>query len=222
MLPVIDPNFFCSLASSAAREQLFGTASRGEVWFLLEYREHWEADSFAASALPAPVKERLAGYLKTVPGSRLHFIKHYHYQDDDLTLFVALTGEIGPALYRFSLSGYEDLLSIDVAALVQNSTLFEGYVTHSPVYLTCTHGRHDKCCAKYGRPVVKTLETLVGPDAWQVSHLGGDRFAANMVCFPHGLYYGRVEPEEVETIVSHYRQGKVYLEKCGVAPATTP
>ena len=32
------------------------------------------------------------------------------------------------------------------------------------------------------------------PDVWECSHVGGDRFAANVVCLPDGVYYGRVEP----------------------------
>ena len=30
---------------------------------------------------------------------------------------------------------------------------------------------------------------------WECSHIGGDRFAANIVCLPDGVYYGRVEPD---------------------------
>ena len=29
---------------------------------------------------------------------------------------------------------------------------------------------------------------------WEVSHIGGDRFAANLLVLPDGLYYGRVTP----------------------------
>lgn len=213
MSTVINQQFFCSLASAASGEQLFGTASRGDVWFLLEYRQPWKAEAFTASNLPAPVKSRISGYLKTLPGSRLHFIKHQRHTDDYLNLFVVLTREIGPVIYKFPLSGYEDFLGLDFLDLVNNPESFKGYVYQNPLFLTCTHGKHDKCCAKFGLPVAKKLREKVGLTAWQASHLGGDRFAANMVCFPHGVYYGRVLPEEVETIVSSYRQGKIYLEK---------
>lgn len=213
MSPVTNQQFFCSLASAEVEEQLFGTASRGDVWFLLEYRPHWEAESFVASNLPAAVKERISGYLKTIPASRLHFIKHQRHTDDYLNFFVVLTREIGPVIYKFPLAGYEEILELDIPYLLQNPELFKRYVSHEPLYLTCTHGKHDKCCAKFGRPVASELGERVGLKAWQASHLGGDRFAANMVCFPHGIYYGRVQPEEVETIVNNYRHGKLYLEK---------
>ncbi len=213
MSTVIKPHFFCSLASSAAEEQLFGTASRGDVWFLLEYRPPWEAESFAASNLPAPVKERISGYLKTIPGSRLHFIKHQRHTDPYINLFVALTREIGPAIYKFPLTGYAEILDLDILTLLQKPAQFKDFAVHEPLFLVCTHGKHDKCCAKFGRPVAKEFSRQAGLKAWQASHLGGDRFAANVVCFPDAVYYGRVLPEEVETIVKNYRQGKLYLER---------
>jgi hypothetical protein len=213
-LPAITKNrFFCSLTSSTTGEQLFGTASRGDVWFLLEYRPHWEAEAFAASSLPALVKERITGYLKTIPASRLHFIKHQRPTDPYLNLFVVLTREIGPVIYKFPLSRYEDFLGLDFLGLLQRPGKFEGFVYQEPLFLVCTHGKHDKCCAKFGRPVAKGLDEQAGLDSWQASHLGGDRFAANLVCFPHGIYYGRVQPDEVETIVNNYRKGEIYLEK---------
>ena len=31
-------------------------------------------------------------------------------------------------------------------------------------------------------------------ETWEVSHIGGDRFAGNLLVLPHGLYYGRLDP----------------------------
>ena len=37
--------------------------------------------------------------------------------------------------------------------------------------------------------------TAAHPDeTWEVSHIGGDRFAGNLLVLPHGLYYGRLDP----------------------------
>jgi hypothetical protein len=56
---------------------------------------------------------------------------------------------------------------------------------------------------------------LAAPDlVWESTHVGGDRFAANLVAFPHGLYFGRVEPEEGPEIVEAYRDGRIaHLER---------
>ena len=76
-------------------------------------------------------------------------------------------------------------------------------------YAVCTHGRHDKCCAKFGSRVCRAFRQEVGERAWECSHVGGDRFAGNVVVFPYGIYYGRVGPEDVPDV--SYRKPA----KCG-------
>jgi hypothetical protein len=81
---------------------------------------------------------------------------------------------------------------------------FEG-----PLYLVCTNGRHDPCCAQFGRPVLRAL----GADTvWESSHLGGERFAGNLVCFPHGIYFGRVDPSNAAALAGGYEQGVIDLD----------
>ena len=68
-----------------------------------------------------------------------------------------------------------------------------GTPSYDPFFLVCTHGRHDTCCAVEGRPVAAALESARPGAVWECSHVGGDRFAANVVAMPHGIYYGQVE-----------------------------
>jgi len=66
------------------------------------------------------------------------------------------------------------------------------------VYLVCTHGTHDLCCAVAGRPVAAALGRHCPERVWECSHVGGDRFAANVLVLPSGQLYGRVaEPAEL-------------------------
>jgi len=79
------------------------------------------------------------------------------------------------------------------------------------LYLVCTNGRHDPCCAQLGRPVARAL-LRPGDDAvWECSHVGGDRFAGNLVCLPHGLYFGRLGPEQAGRVVAGYEDGRLEL-----------
>jgi hypothetical protein len=48
-------------------------------------------------------------------------------------------------------------------------------------------------------------------ETWESSHVGGDRFAANLVCLPHGLHYGHVQPNEAARLVERYEAGAVDL-----------
>jgi hypothetical protein len=80
-----------------------------------------------------------------------------------------------------------------------------------PLYLVCTHGRHDPCCALFGRPVAAALSAREPERTWESSHVGGDRFGANVVVLPHGFYLGRVIPGRVDEVVDAIGQRRVPL-----------
>jgi hypothetical protein len=63
-----------------------------------------------------------------------------------------------------------------------------------PMFLVCAHSKHDTCCALRGRPVAAALHAVRPGRVWETSHVGGDRFAANVLVLPTGLLYGRVLP----------------------------
>jgi hypothetical protein len=76
----------------------------------------------------------------------------------------------------------------------------------------CTHGKHDRCCAKYGRPLYDAVREQVDDGwVWQSTHVGGDRFAGNLVALPDGVYYGRVEPSEAWPVIEASLAGRVHL-----------
>lgn len=79
----------------------------------------------------------------------------------------------------------------------------------NPLYLVCTHGRHDACCAVRGRPVAAALAGQHPDRTWECSHVGGDRFAANLVILPHGFYYGHVPASEAVALVRAHDAGVV-------------
>lgn len=81
-----------------------------------------------------------------------------------------------------------------------------------PVFLVCAHGRHDTCCAVEGRPVAARLAQLRPGQVWECSHVGGDRFAANVVALPYGLYFGRVTVDAVPSLVESVEAGELVPE----------
>nr|WP_253942080.1 sucrase ferredoxin [Nocardioides sp. zg-1230] len=83
----------------------------------------------------------------------------------------------------------------------------------APVLTVCTHGRHDACCAELGRPVALALASGPhGAGVWETSHVGGDRFAGNLVVLPRGLYYGGLDPESAQDVAAATARGEVLLE----------
>lgn len=97
-----------------------------------------------------------------------------------------------------------------------------GAASYDPFFLVCTHGRHDTCCATEGRPVAAELARLRPGAVWECSHVGGDRFAANVVALPHGVYYGRVEVERAEQLVLAHERGEVLPDLARGRSTTAP
>lgn len=80
------------------------------------------------------------------------------------------------------------------------------------MYLVCTNGRRDPCCARWGPPVFSALYEALGAAAWQCTHVGGHRFAANLLLFPHGILYGRLRSQDALPVARAYAQGQLSLE----------
>ena len=77
------------------------------------------------------------------------------------------------------------------------------------LYLVCAHSKHDTCCALRGRPVASALADLRPGRVWECSHIGGERFAANVLMLPTGLVYGRVLPFAAPEFVAAAEAGEV-------------
>jgi hypothetical protein len=78
--------------------------------------------------------------------------------------------------------------------------------------LVCTHGRHDVCCALRGRPVAFALAAgAPGWDVWECSHLGGDRFAANVLLVPSGDLFGSLDEASAVAAVTAHDEGRILL-----------
>jgi hypothetical protein len=127
-----------------------------------------------------------------------------------ITFFMGVADTPRPFLLRWQLASYDDLLSFDFDAIIHGHP-WGGEVVPE-LFLVCTHGKHDKCCAKFGMPVYSAASVHAGSSVWQVSHVGGDRFAGNLVCLPHSIYYGHSDAVTVRTRIDAYRRGEVVLE----------
>lgn len=209
-----DPNVFCSARSLELGEPLIATAAERTFWLLLEYDARWQPQATSDNKLPPAVQEWLDDQLEAAGSSgRLLFIRRRREGDGSLNFFVALAREDNPALYHFSLAGYEDLLALNPSLLLAGEDAYPEHRRATPLFLACTHGSRDRCCARNGTPVFQALQKLVGEAAWQSSHVGGHRFAANVVTFPDATYYGRVLPDEAPALVAARRRGELYLPR---------
>jgi hypothetical protein len=196
---------FCSDLSRENDEPLAATASRIDYWFLIEYRGLWTRDALPGSGLSDQVKQHLRDQVAAVPHGRLLFIRRPdRRRRPELVAFAASSRPGEESLTRFEFEAYEDLRGVDLRA---------GSTAAQPLFLVCTHGKHDPCCARHGRPLYEALRDELDPDwAWQVTHIGGDRFAGNLVCLPEGLYYGRVDREAAGVVLDEHFARRVLLD----------
>lgn len=217
------PNAQSSFCSSRAREinaPLYGTAGTYGVYLIIEWNRQMEPrvePQFPFQAFAdAADRARWNDLLESLPNPRLQLVKQRGFSTDadGHTLYVAVPRETNPLLYEFKLATYADLLDINFAALLAGDLEYRSYLMETPLYLVCTHGRRDPCCARRGLPVYQALARFVGkPTVWQTSHIGGHRYAATMLAFPHGIYYGFVGDNEAPVIAQHTKQGRVYLPR---------
>jgi len=198
---------FCAEVSLAGAEPLAATASRVDHWILVEYRGAWGYDAVVTSHLGAAVKSRLLEQRDARPNTKLLFLRRPHRRGHPtLAVIWGSVPERGGGLFHVEIDAYEDLLQLDLTA---PGVAPLGH----PLLVVCTHGKHDRCCARYGRPLYKALEDQAPADwVWQSSHVGGDRFAGNVVVLPEGLYFGRVGPEEAWPVLSEYLEGRIELD----------
>lgn len=204
------PPYRCSRAAREAGDPLAGTASTVRAFLLLEAPGAWGPHLRDAGIVPAEVRRHLR-MLEKEHGVRPLLIRHGgRPHRTDLTVFAAYAGPGRPWLERTVLQDYEELLEHDFSGMARGRR--PGLTPHEePIYAVCTHGRHDACCAERGRPVWDALRATVPDRAWQVSHIGGDRFAANVLVLPEGLYYGQVDALDARELVHRHDGGQMLL-----------
>jgi hypothetical protein len=206
----------CSVQALARGDSMVATASLAQRWVLIEQPGPWGRDALAQSRLDAEVAPLLARRSRA-ENVRLLLVRR---PDDRLT-------DSGRRwAYVDSRPGREGLWwSVRAADADLLDAPWDGSVGEpatAPVYLVCTHGAHDACCALRGRPLARSLPAPGPADVWECSHLGGDRFAANVVVLPHGYYYGQVPGDGAELVEAH-THGRVALPwlrgRAGLVPA---
>lgn len=189
---------------------MLGTAEQVDAWLLLEYKASWPAKAITEGSLTAETQAWLVRTQEQFAQLGLRLRPQLVRQpelDHDVTRLLLSTGG---HTFEFSGSGYQFLLDLDLAALVQTRLVeAPGEPASAPRYLVCTNGKRDLCCSRFGLPLYQRLRELVGDRVWQVTHLGGHRFAPNVLVIPQNVIYGRVQLDEAEAFVEQVEQGQL-------------
>ena len=191
--------FRCSAASLTDGEPMVGTAPTDTSYLLVEHPGPWGRDAVADSTLPEPVRTHLTG----LAGTRVQLVRRHGGAPDGpgVRVFSARpeTGELRTAV----LSRLEDLLTL-------RPRDWAPYV--GPLWLVCTNGRRDRCCAELGRPVAAALAAAWPGATWETTHLGGHRFSGTLVALPSGITLGRLDAETAVAACRALVEGRVPID----------
>ena len=201
----------CSGESQAREEELFATASLVSTWMLFEQPGAWGPDALVESGFPddaGPLVDAASRF-----GIRSLLIRRRTPDAHPPIVLLAGSGssQHPPWLVSAPFSDPADLADLDIEGMAEGRMPDFGQPLEGPVYLVCTHGRHDICCADRGRPLFRAMSALRPHQTWEVSHIGGDRFSGNLLVLPRGDYFGRLEPEDAANLVAEYEASRLDL-----------
>jgi hypothetical protein len=199
---------------------MLATASQVRGWVLVEVRGAWGEDAIHCSALAEHVPADWKDQLKRRHVRVVCIRSHLRTQAPDVRLYACGVRRPG--------GGTAPLWTRDVRSLADVVAALDDLRLHrllrdeaagwrraeQRIILVCTNGRHDQCCANRGRPVIRALrDTRWAEQVWECSHIGGDRFAANVVVLPDSIYFGRVEPDSVVSLLEFLDAGRIDLAR---------
>ena len=200
----------CAPSAERRGDARLGTASPTPRWFLVEQPGGWGSEALLDSSLDPAVGAELRRRWEDGAGIRVVLIRRPGRRPGRRLVrarkaWAMVDSRAGRERVGWgSWTDPAELLDVPVGTAAGEPG--------GPLYLVCAHGRHDPCCAIRGRPVAEALAAARPGAAWECSHVGGDRFAANLVALPHGLFYGHVTPAAAPAVAAAYERGEVRLD----------
>lgn len=186
----------CSELFSGSGQTMAGSAPRSTGWLLITDPGPWAPQPFTEHRTETAAATTIASRAAHA-GLRPLLIRRYG-REHSRSGFAVVDSR------TLQWARHEDTSMKTVADSAWDTT------THMPTpwFLICTHGTRDVCCAVRGRPVAAAFHSLRPQTSWECSHVGGHRFATNVVVLPYGLVYGNVSPDDVPRIIDASEQGR--------------
>lgn len=213
------PRQFCAIESAEIGDPLVGTGAHATRNLLVSWpRAKWLRNLRQASDMPEAVRDLLGAIADA--GRRVNLIHRQEQPSHRHRLVLMPEGRT----YDVAREELAELL----LAFVEGGSL-EHWRTGSvegSLILCCTHGKKDKCCAKFGYRSYKALASAAQQhahpfDVWESSHLGGCRLAASVMVFPALRKYGRLADDDIPRLLQAEAEDRPYLP-CYRGDSTLP
>jgi hypothetical protein len=206
----------CAETTRDAAEPIAGTAPVATGWLLVEREGAWGRNALTESGIDPQVGASLATTCKPLAVKPVVIRRPGPHATDGgggpRTVVLAHTGT-RPWAERLKVHDDRELLDLDPAVTTRDRPPGLGEPVLDPLLLVCTHGKRDRCCATLGRPLVDTLAALHPEETWEVSHIGGHRFAGNLLVLPDGLAYGGLDVATGLAAAASHLAGRMSLEQ---------
>lgn len=209
----------CTTASRELTEPLAATAATARTWLLIEQPGPWGVNALLQSHLDRALGRALEDAAEGT-GVRVALIRRpgRHADRAESTrrrVYVAHTVPGRSWIRTTVLDDPEELRALDLPALGagEHGGLWQPH-DGEPLVLVCTNAKRDRCCALLGRPLAAELTASGDADVWEITHIGGHRFAPTLLVLPHGYAYGRTDAPAVKAVLTALRDGRVVTEHC--------
>ena len=203
---------FCSFLCRQSGEPLAGTAPFAEHFVFISWpKKYWEYEALESKGgFPTGLKQWMKEKSKISGKISIRLASQAKLENDKVELFIY------PGKWYYS-----NVLPKEIPEVLESH--FQHYKTsdfsckkieREQIFI-CTHGRHDKCCAKFGQELADKMRYHVSRqnsdvEVWDSSHLGGHRFAATMIDFPTGRAYGHLRADEVPNFLASRKAALVF------------
>ena len=202
----------CATLARRRGDPMLGTAAPGRRWLLIEHPAGWARAALDSSGFTPALADLLQRTALEIGGRVLLVRRPGRRAHRDVTVdplrwaVVDVDGSQRWGTWRTEADLEEAawVLRVDGRPAAAE--------THPPLLLVCTHGTHDVCCAMRGRPVAAALAAVWPEQTWECSHVGGDRFAANLLMLPDGTVYGGLDATDAVQTVRQHLAGAVSPE----------
>ncbi|MGC4856299.1 sucrase ferredoxin [Micromonospora sp. DT4] len=195
--PPTPPDELCAKVARWAEDLLAGTTPTTTSWLAVEQPGPWGRDAATLSRLDPVLGAHLAAAAQD-RGMRLLLIRRPSQRGFDepggRRVLMAHTRPGSAWLESIRIEDDSELRHLDLDGLAAGRPSGHGHRT-DPVALVCTNAKRDRCCAVFGRALLRDLSDSRTAEVWECSHLGGHRFAPTALVLPHGYMYGWLTPD---------------------------
>ena len=175
----------------------------------------WQRDVLGGSLLAPELKAHLRDQLARLGHARLLFVKRPDRRGTGgRQLFFGCSRPGEERLYALEFERHDDLLELDLAAALAGKASIGMPVDH-PLFVVCTHGKRDRCCAKYGQPLYDELlrEDRERAGCGSRRTWAATASPATSSCSPRASTSGASTTDDVRPLLDSYAAGRLVLER---------